>query len=90
MPLRRSVTRLFNRKPYSDGLQPNSNGVLPTTVATASNLGETLRFHNPASALALCLWSQQYVLASELTGRFAAFEPTLDFLPRRCTERGGL
>ncbi|CAK9059947.1 unnamed protein product [Durusdinium trenchii] len=37
-------------------------------------------FHNPASALALCLWSQQYVLASELTGRFAAFEPTLDFL----------
>ncbi|CAJ1385852.1 unnamed protein product [Effrenium voratum] len=37
-------------------------------------------FHNPASALALCLWSQQYELASELTGRCAAFEPTLDFL----------
>ena len=37
-------------------------------------------FHNPASALALCLWSQQYDLASELTARFAAFEPTLDFL----------
>ncbi|CAE8639092.1 unnamed protein product [Polarella glacialis] len=37
-------------------------------------------FHNPVSALALCLWSQQYELASELTARFAAFEPTLDLL----------
>lgn len=37
-------------------------------------------FHNPTSALALCLWAQQYELASELTGRFASFEPTLDFL----------
>mmetsp|Transcript_88456 Transcript_88456/g.245644 ORF Transcript_88456/g.245644 Transcript_88456/m.245644 type:complete len:743 (-) Transcript_88456:31-2259(-) len=37
-------------------------------------------FHNPVSALALCLWAQQYELASELTARFAAFEPTLDLL----------
>lgn len=37
-------------------------------------------FHNPASALALCLWSQQYDLASELTARFASFDPTLEFL----------
>merc|ERR1711879_176007 len=37
-------------------------------------------FHNPVSALALCLWAQQYELAAELTARFAAFEPTLDLL----------
>lgn len=37
-------------------------------------------FHNPVSALALCLWSQQYVLATELTSRLATIEPTLDFL----------
>jgi len=37
-------------------------------------------FHNPVSALALCLWAQQYELATELTARFAAFEPTIDFL----------
>lgn len=37
-------------------------------------------FHNPVSALALCLWAGQYELASELTGRLAAFEPTLDLL----------
>merc|ERR1719401_594639 len=28
-------------------------------------------FHNPVSALALCLWAQQYELAAELTGRLA-------------------
>merc|ERR1711920_1075717 len=32
------------------------------------------------SALALCLWAQQYEMATELTARFAAFEPTLDLL----------
>merc|ERR1711879_1060792 len=37
-------------------------------------------FHNPVSALALCLWAQQYELAAELTARFATFEPTLDLL----------
>jgi len=37
-------------------------------------------FHDPVSALALCLWAQQYELATELTTRFAAFEPTLDLL----------
>eukprot|EP00927_Polykrikos_kofoidii_P079306 TRINITY_DN76093_c0_g1_i1.p1 TRINITY_DN76093_c0_g1~~TRINITY_DN76093_c0_g1_i1.p1 ORF type:complete len:721 (+),score=133.72 TRINITY_DN76093_c0_g1_i1:126-2288(+) len=37
-------------------------------------------FHNPVSALALCLFAQQYELASELTARFASFEPTLDLL----------
>merc|ERR1712110_1260526 len=37
-------------------------------------------FHNPVSALALCLWAQQYELATELTARFATFEPTLDLL----------
>jgi len=37
-------------------------------------------FHNPVSALALCLWAQQDELATELTSRFAAFEPTLDLL----------
>lgn len=37
-------------------------------------------FYNPVSALALCLWSQQYVLATELTSRLATIEPTLDFL----------
>eukprot|EP00928_Gymnodinium_smaydae_P043651 TRINITY_DN29203_c0_g2_i2.p1 TRINITY_DN29203_c0_g2~~TRINITY_DN29203_c0_g2_i2.p1 ORF type:complete len:331 (-),score=54.94 TRINITY_DN29203_c0_g2_i2:240-1232(-) len=37
-------------------------------------------FHNPVSALALCLWAQQFELASELTARLAAFEPTLDLL----------
>jgi len=37
-------------------------------------------FHNPVSALALCLWAQQYEMATELTARFAAFEPTLDLL----------
>jgi len=37
-------------------------------------------FHNPVSALALCLWAQQYELATELTARLAAFEPTLDLL----------
>jgi len=37
-------------------------------------------FQNPVSALALCLWAQQYELASELTARLAAFEPTLDLL----------
>jgi len=37
-------------------------------------------FFNPVSALSLCLWSQQYELATELTARFAAFEPTLDLL----------
>merc|ERR1712039_184323 len=37
-------------------------------------------FHNPVSALALCLWAQEYELATELTARFAAFEPTLDLL----------
>eukprot|EP00933_Yihiella_yeosuensis_P023856 TRINITY_DN18539_c0_g1_i1.p1 TRINITY_DN18539_c0_g1~~TRINITY_DN18539_c0_g1_i1.p1 ORF type:complete len:854 (+),score=155.56 TRINITY_DN18539_c0_g1_i1:94-2562(+) len=37
-------------------------------------------FHNPVSALALCLWSGKYEMASELTARLAAFEPTLDLL----------
>lgn len=37
-------------------------------------------FHNPVSALALCLWAQQYELATEITARFATFEPTLDML----------
>lgn len=37
-------------------------------------------FHSPVSALALCLWSQQYELATELTNRFAGLDPTLDFL----------
>lgn len=37
-------------------------------------------FHNPVSALALCLWAHQDDLAFELIGRFAAFEPTLDLL----------
>lgn len=37
-------------------------------------------FHNPVSALALCLWAQQDELAMELTARFATFEPTLDLL----------
>jgi len=37
-------------------------------------------FRNPVSALALCLWAQQYSLAAELTGRLATFEPTLDLL----------
>jgi len=37
-------------------------------------------FHNPVSALSLCLWAQQYELATELTARLAAFEPTLDLL----------
>merc|ERR1712136_663040 len=37
-------------------------------------------FHRPVSALALCLWSQQYELATELTNRFAGLDPTLDFL----------
>lgn len=37
-------------------------------------------FHNPVSALALCLWAGQYELATELTARIAAFEPTLDLL----------
>jgi len=37
-------------------------------------------FHNPVSALALCFWAQQDDLALELTGRFAAFEPTMDLL----------
>jgi len=37
-------------------------------------------FHDPVSALALCLWAQQYEMATELTARFAAFEPTLDLL----------
>merc|ERR1719188_929338 len=32
-------------------------------------------FHNPVSALVLCLWAQQFELASQLTARFAAFEP---------------
>mmetsp|Transcript_35389 Transcript_35389/g.69936 ORF Transcript_35389/g.69936 Transcript_35389/m.69936 type:complete len:741 (-) Transcript_35389:71-2293(-) len=37
-------------------------------------------FHNPVSALALCLWAQQDDLACELTARFAGFEPTVDLL----------
>jgi len=37
-------------------------------------------FHNPVSALALCLLAQQDDLAFELTARFAAFEPTIDLL----------
>merc|ERR1719401_2260055 len=37
-------------------------------------------FHNPVSALGLCLWAQQYELATELTARFAAVEPSLDLL----------
>merc|ERR1712151_1098369 len=37
-------------------------------------------FRNPVSALALCLWAQQYELAMELTTRLATFEPTLDLL----------
>lgn len=37
-------------------------------------------FHNPVSALALCLWAQQFELATQLTARFAALEPTLDLL----------
>mmetsp|Transcript_108187 Transcript_108187/g.312659 ORF Transcript_108187/g.312659 Transcript_108187/m.312659 type:complete len:741 (-) Transcript_108187:145-2367(-) len=37
-------------------------------------------FHNPVSALALCLWAQQYDLATELTARIATLEPTLDLL----------
>lgn len=37
-------------------------------------------FHNPVSALALCLWAQQYILATELVAQIAAFEPTLDLL----------
>merc|ERR1712039_894686 len=37
-------------------------------------------FHNPVSALALSLWAQQYELATELTARISAFEPTLDLL----------
>merc|ERR1712137_1304383 len=37
-------------------------------------------FHNPVSALALCLWAQQYELAAELTGRLAVLEPTLELL----------
>merc|ERR1712032_107946 len=39
-------------------------------------------FHNPVSALALCLWAQQFELATHLIARIAAFEPTLD-LPRQ-------
>jgi len=35
-------------------------------------------FHNPVSALALCLWAQQDDLALELTARLATFEPTVD------------
>jgi vacuole morphology and inheritance protein 14 len=37
-------------------------------------------FHNPVSALALCLWASQYELATELTVRLAAFEPSIDLL----------
>lgn len=37
-------------------------------------------FHNPVSALALCLWASQYELATELTARLAAFEPSIDLL----------
>eukprot|EP00929_Paragymnodinium_shiwhaense_P028686 TRINITY_DN16583_c0_g1_i1.p1 TRINITY_DN16583_c0_g1~~TRINITY_DN16583_c0_g1_i1.p1 ORF type:complete len:753 (+),score=205.81 TRINITY_DN16583_c0_g1_i1:67-2325(+) len=37
-------------------------------------------YHNPVSALALCLWAQQYELAAELTARLAEFEPSLDLL----------
>lgn len=37
-------------------------------------------FHNPVSALALCLWAQQYELAMEITARLAAFEPSIDLL----------
>lgn len=37
-------------------------------------------FHNPVSALTLCLWSQQYDLAVDLTARLTAFEPGLELL----------
>jgi len=37
-------------------------------------------FHNPVSALALCLWAQQDDLAYELSYRFPALEPTKDLL----------
>eukprot|EP00397_Hematodinium_sp_SG-2012_P015780 GEMP01016078.1.p1 GENE.GEMP01016078.1~~GEMP01016078.1.p1 ORF type:complete len:745 (+),score=143.98 GEMP01016078.1:91-2325(+) len=37
-------------------------------------------FVNPISALSLCLWVQEYQLAMELTQRFAALEPTVEFL----------
>jgi len=37
-------------------------------------------FFNPVSALALCLWAQQYEFAVEMITRIAVFDPSLDML----------
>merc|ERR1712039_189816 len=37
-------------------------------------------FHSPVSALALCLWAQQFEFANKLAARLAYFEPTLELL----------
>merc|ERR1711982_268833 len=37
-------------------------------------------FHNPVSAVALCLWAQQYEMAAALTERIAMMEPTVEML----------
>lgn len=61
--------------------QPAGDSSASSSVATSLFLELLVPwFHNPVSALALCLWAQQYELATELTARFAAFEPTLDLL----------
>lgn len=60
-----------------------ANGLPSNAAAVAEQLFLDLLgpwFHNPVSALALCLWSHQYELAAELTARFAAFEPPLDLI----------
>lgn len=72
------LLKLAGASPGEDASEPS-----PSTPNHSTPLFLALLepwFHNPVSALALCLWSQQYVLASELTARFATFEPTLDQL----------
>jgi len=74
----RSVVALPTQLPVYDA---SSNGEAPGN-GTHSLFVELLVpwFHNPVSALALCLWAQQYALAEGLTVRFASCEPTLDLL----------
>eukprot|EP00439_Symbiodinium_sp_Y106_P001684 s6808_g1.t1 len=61
------LTAVETRGLREDRLGPDAKSDLPRPLFL-----ELLEpwFHNPTSALALCLWAQQYELASELTGRY--------------------
>mmetsp|Transcript_8624 Transcript_8624/g.19228 ORF Transcript_8624/g.19228 Transcript_8624/m.19228 type:complete len:764 (+) Transcript_8624:100-2391(+) len=73
--LREELVITFKLEEYWAKQQKEANQPVPLFI-------ELLQpwFHNPVSALSLCLWSQQYELSTELVARFAAMEPTIDFL----------